>query len=257
MKGYFTGKPLPKDVDRYSYCSNRLRIEGPYDAFVWADRINNIADVEKIRIESIRIRKPLNKRWSKFYNIVRPHVHIHGWARGKHYYLDAAHEGISFKQLDEKYWKDKDRVKFASNEDLPLYIGQEKSLDKDAMTLVHDRLKGPEASDNRYAVEVQRNDDLIAEYLYLEGRFHTLNKVTFLCNTIIKRYIENKYYYFYQKYQSEDTLIELSLNNRTYVIMFEHRKGFKFVRFPESSFYTDDGDYGEYSMKNQEKIGHL
>jgi len=250
VKGMFTGKPIPKEYnERWTYTVNNIIHPGNgIKSFIWKDRLHNLPEVEKLRQEALRIRKPINKRWEKLYDEVHLLVHIQGVVDGQRYYMDASGNGISFQHVYEEL-DNYDEIKYALDEDLPLYVGKEDKLSDRAIALVKDRLRGPKESGNRYAVEASIRNEFIKEYLYLENRFNTLNKIMGLCNFIMIKYVEDKYHHFYNTFECEDVLIDLKLNGHIYTYLFKPRGGFSLVRTPESSYYEDDGDIGEYEIK--------
>jgi len=239
MKGYFTGKPLPKDhFERCYYIADNQHGSG--STKVWKDRFHNLSEVESLRNEALQIREKLSKQWDKLFDTCQLLKHVQGTVEGNHYYLDASDRGISFRIVSE-HSKDEEMIRLMPDEDLPMYIGREDELEKNAVNLLKDRLKGPKASGNLRAVECPVRNDLISKYIYLNGRFGSVRRVISVCSTIIKEYISTKYHDFYQKYTYEEAIIDLVLNDRHYTFEFTPRQGFEFIRLPESPYYTDDG----------------
>lgn len=261
MKGYYTGKPIPKEpFERSSYlfdhaiCTYRDCAHG--DFFVWKDKYHNISGVESLRNEAIRIRKKISDEWDILYETCEKLVHIQGNLKGVIYYLKANDGGISTSTYDKKTVKeDSISMTLAKDEDLPLYVGKEHTLSAVALKIFKDRLKGPKSSGNKNAVECPVRADLIKKYIYLSNRFKTVRKVVYHCDKILLSYIENKYSHFYVDYRYNTAFIKLILNGRNYLVYFNANE-FKIVSCPESTIIEDTGPVGEYLPKKMPTYRH-
>jgi len=255
MKGMFTGKPLPKDeLDRWRYITSRSISLG-FDtnqeksrlSYIWGDKLNNLSEVEKLCQKASSIRDNLYERWNKLYNEIHSIIHAQGTVYGVRYYLEAGGRGISLRVIIENDLSDEEKVKYALDKELPIFVGREE-LSESAKNLLKDRFLGPQQSGDKYAVEAPIRDDIVKEYLHLERRFKTVNRVIFKCRFIFEHYIKKKYRHYYNKNEFWEAIIDLKLNGHTYTYLFKDREGFTLIRSPETPHVVDEGRNGEFQV---------
>lgn len=132
-------------------------------------------------------------------------------------------KGISWNNINPLSAKD---ILCTPEIDLPLLINE--PLKEDAQQVLKDRLSGKIKG-------ALKNQDLCDRYYRAERYTNALHDIIGKCNTIIARYISSKAYELFRKeIKNPDTLIELTINNRSYMSQ-PFRAYDKIIKYPEDT----------------------
>lgn len=265
MKGTHTGSPLPmprESSKRIFYIhDNSFRMKCTYgtDERIWNDRLYHLDQVDQLRTHAQSIYKRLLIRWAALIGKIRELVHIRSSEISESgYYIKASKDGVCCDIINYYFDKGLLDIKYAKDEDLPTYVGRESELSEEAVKLLYERLKGPKASGNVFAVECQIRDDLVKEFKHLERRMMHTRRVAMYCESIVLEYLKRKYKkYRYNYDMSSPFYVRLTVNSHVYIGYCGPREDFNLIALPEYKMMEDNGDFGDYKPKEASFFKHF